>query len=68
MHIENSSNFDVRDHYSYILGGMHPAALSTFYVLITLHYIKSSGADLKYTVWGWLDYFPGSRTSESYIS
>ena len=24
VHIENSSNFGVRDHYSYVLGGMHP--------------------------------------------
>ena len=24
MHVENSSNFGVRDHYSYVLGGMHP--------------------------------------------
>ena len=28
MHIENSLNFDVRDHYSYVLGSMHPAAVA----------------------------------------
>ena len=28
MHIENSSNFVVRDHYWYVLGGMHPGVSS----------------------------------------
>ena len=38
MHVENSSNFGIRDHYLYVLGGMHPV-LSIFYVLMSVIFI-----------------------------